>query len=212
MGFSRYEFKLPPQGTLDFVVSEEATFTCDLTSTSDLVNLIKLRSAALILGGIIEDKSLEVFKGIVRRTEAISALGALENGRFSERDLSDWRAGSQVGGTYLDENLLKVAAQIISLRAVTAEMQRQIDAHKRHIEKVFQNQSRLRENIKSLDKMVGSDLMKRYLKDLDLEEDDLIKTRKEIEDTEARKSQLDKELNDLQFSLASNVRNRRTEL
>jgi len=209
MGFSRYEFRLPPQETLDFVVSEEATYTCDLTNNTDLVNLVKLRAPALVGAGVLDDKTLDIFKSIVRRAEALTALSSLEGGRFNEREVVDWRAGSAVGGPFLDLELLKVAGQILALRSESADLQRQIEVHRRHTEKVFQNQNRLRENIKSLDKMTGSDLMKRYLKDLDVEEDDLIRTRKEIEVRENQKMQRDKELADLQFALSGSARNAR---
>jgi len=63
-----------------------------------------------------------------------------------------------------------------------------------------------------LDKMVGSDLMKRYLADLDVEEDDLIKTRKDMEGRENQKQQRDKELSELQFALSGQARNARDAL
>ena len=48
----------------------------------------------------------------------------------------------------------------------------------------FQNQDRLRQNLKSLEKHGNSALVKRYLKDMSCEEDDLIKKRKDIESLE----------------------------
>jgi len=209
MGFSRFEFKLPPLGELEFVVAEEATYTCSLTSNYDLVSLINTRAASLLEAGVTDEKVLGIVRGMIRRTEALSALKNLEDGRFSEREIIDWKAGSSVGGTFLNEELLKQASQILKLKAEIADKQRQIETHKRHIDKVFQNQARLRENIKSLDKMVGSDLMKRYLADLDIEEDDLIKTRKDMEVIENQKLQHEKQLAELQFTLAGHTRNAR---
>jgi len=60
------------------------------------------------------------------------------------------------------------------------EIQRQTTLFNDHIKKIFENQSRLRENIKSLEKILDSDLVRRYLKDLDRQEDDLNNTRKKI--------------------------------
>ena len=48
----------------------------------------------------------------------------------------------------------------------------------------FQNQDRLRQNLKSLEEHGNSALVKRYLKDMSCEEDDLIRKRKEIESLE----------------------------
>ena len=45
---------------------------------------------------------------------------------------------------------------------------------------IFKNQDRLRQNIKSMEKMPSNDLVKRYLSDLNSEETDLINTRQEI--------------------------------
>lgn len=53
-----------------------------------------------------------------------------------------------------------------------------------HISQVFTNQSRLRDNIKSMEKQHTSELVQRYMKDLDGEEDDLISTRKIIKQLE----------------------------
>nr|AAQ16627.1 ubiquitin-like protein Ublp94.4 [Acanthamoeba castellanii] len=205
-GFNRFQFYLPPQGEIEFVVAEEATYTTDLLTTGSLVQFVKQHAPDLLLAVAMEEKTLDIFKGIIIREEAHAALQSLESGRFSDRQVSDWASGSSVGGKLLDEKILTAAQKVLELRAETAEMQRQIDNHKRHIDKVFQNQNRLRENIRSLDKMTNSDLMKRYLNDLNVEEDDLISTRKEIDAIETAKLQRDKELGDRQFALTKLAR------
>jgi len=60
--------------------------------------------------------------------------------------------------------------------------------------------------------MVGSDLMKRYLGDLDKEEDDLIQTRKQMEALEARKLMIDTQAAQEQVALAAEARKRREAL
>lgn len=100
----------------------------------------------------------------------------------------------------------------MALKAESVEFQRQIDAHQTYIRKVFENQNRLRENIKSLDKMVESDLMKRYLKDLNHEEDDLIRTTKKSDTIAAQKIECDKKVTELQFTLTKSARVVREEL
>merc|ERR1711871_369098 len=54
------------------------------------------------------------------------------------------------------------------------------------IEKVFMDQDRLRKNIVAMEKVQsnGDTLIKRYMKDLNSMEDDIIKHRKEINTTE----------------------------
>lgn len=120
--------------------------------------------------------------------------------------MKEWKAGSAVGGMFLDGALLKLADEVIVMRSKDAELDRQVRTHKAHINQVFENQKRLRENIKSLDKMAGSDLVKRYLKDLDVEEDDLKKTRTAIEIAENARLAQSKDLENILFKLKNEAR------
>ena len=63
------------------------------------------------------------------------------------------------------------------------------NSKQKSIEDTFKNQERLRENIRSFEKQANSKLVKRYLSDMDKEEDDLIRQRKEIKKLELSKSQ-----------------------
>jgi len=58
-----------------------------------------------------------------------------------------------------------------------SESKAAIEAQNNLLKKIFENQQRLRDNIKSLQKVPGTELIKRYLKDLDAEEDEIIKVR-----------------------------------
>ena len=60
------------------------------------------------------------------------------------------------------------------------EGQRKKGASEAKIAEAFTNQERLRENIRSMEKVGTNALLTRYLKDLDKEEDDLIQTRRAI--------------------------------
>lgn len=51
---------------------------------------------------------------------------------------------------------------------------------KAHVQAIVESQTRLRENIKALEKMPESPLMTRYMTDLDHEEDELIAARKQL--------------------------------
>lgn len=81
-GFNRYEFCLKPQETLEFVVSEEATYTSELRTNTSLTAFIKQQAPDLMNEGILEGKTLDAFKAIVRRSEALNALRSLEAGRY----------------------------------------------------------------------------------------------------------------------------------
>jgi len=78
------------------------------------------------------------------------------------------------------QEVIKLASQILQARQEVAQDKAEIVGCKTHIDQVFQNQTRLRENIKSMEKQHDSDLVQRYLKDLDREEDSLISTRVKI--------------------------------
>jgi len=200
-GFSRFEFSVHPQSELEFVVAEEATYAVNLRTTSQLLNFLKQTAPTLLEQGVVDEKTLDVIRGIIRRDEAIGALQSLELGQFTHHQLSEWILGASVGGQFLKENVIEAAKKVLVSKEKSDDMQRQIDTYKNHIDKVFQNQNRLRENIKSLEKVTNSELMKRYLNDLNLEEEDLIKARKESDLLQECKRKNDKELSDLQFSL-----------
>jgi methyl-accepting chemotaxis protein len=84
--------------------------------------------------------------------------------------------------------------KVLDIRANIDRLNSSIRVHENHIEKVFLNQNRLRENIRSLEKMSTSDLVSRYLRDLDQQEDDLNKTRASIDELNATSSRLATEL------------------
>jgi len=210
MGFSRYEFKIEPQASLEFIVGEEVTYVTKLTATGDLINLINRRAPALIEQKVLKPETLEILKTVVQRSEADAALVSIEHERFTERDLLHWTTGSSVvpGGPVLEKVVLDKVAEIIEMRASITETRRKIDYNQKLIEKVFTNQGRLRENIKSLEKakVADSNLVKRYLSDLEKEEDDLKKTRAAIETLETERTNLEKSVEEKKKAIVAMVK------
>jgi len=91
---------------------------------------------------------------------------------------------------------------VVPLLALGLKLQERppfIAACNEKITAVFQNQQRIRENIKSLQKLRDSNLVKRYLKDLDKEEDDIISTRAFIKQYESESMQLTTEQQNLKL-------------
>ena len=88
------------------------------------------------------------------------------------------------GGLVAPVHVLLTEAEVLGMkaRARKGEVRRMIDDLGSHSSAIYTSQERLRANIKSLEKMPGSDLMARYMRDLDREEDDLIQTRAKIEE------------------------------
>jgi len=74
------------------------------------------------------------------------------------------------------------------------------------LKKIFENQGRLRDNIKSLEKMPSSDLVKRYLKDMVAQENDLKSTRERIEEFEIEDAKLESQLKLLKFEVIDEAR------
>jgi len=210
MGFSRFEFKLDPQASLEFIVGEEVNYVTKLISTTDLINLINRRAPVLLEQKVMKPETLEILKTVVQRAEADAALIDIERERFTERELLHWTTGSSVvsGGPILEKEVLDKVAEIIQMKATIVETRRKIDNNQKLIEKVFTNQGRLRENIKSLEKakVADSNLVKRYLSDLEKEEDDLKKTRSAIESLEMEKVNLEKSIEQKKRAIVAMVK------
>ena len=90
--------------------------------------------------------------------------------------------------------MLEKCTQLQAVKSRRAEVRRTIDDLNAHTTAIYTSQERLRANIKSLEKMPGSDLMARYMRDLDREEDDLIQTRAKIEEHQSTSNGLLDEL------------------
>jgi len=159
----------------------------------------------------LKQETLDILKQVVKRSEAATALVSIENERFTERDLLHWTNGSSVepGAPVLDKVVLDKVTEIIGMKATIAENKRKIEYNKRLIDKVFTNQGRLRENIKSLERarVANSDLMKRYLSDLEKDEDFLKKTRSTIESIENETVHLEKSIVQKKGAIVALVKN-----
>ena len=62
-------------------------------------------------------------------------------------------------------SLFDKSVAIVDLQGNLREIEKQIKSYESHIKSIFENQERIRQNIKSLEKIEKSDLMTRYLKD-----------------------------------------------
>jgi hypothetical protein len=213
MGFSRYEFvDIPVQGEVSFMVEESATFKQEIVNTADLIQFVSRRASVLLEQTVLDKETLGILKSIISRGQTLTALKIIESSSYTERELLTWKGLFSVDperGTILPKELIELLEKVINLENRTKEINRVIGTHNDHITKIFQNQTRLRENIRSLEKLTQSDLIKRYLKDLDKEEDDLQKTRGQIELLNEEKSRVELELKDLRYKTSSDASKRR---
>ena len=80
---------------------------------------------------------------------------------MSERELFDWREAKALPLAVLDK-----LGGLHGLKAKSLEGQRKAAAANARIAEAFTNQDRLRENIRSMEKVGSNKLTDRYLKDL----------------------------------------------
>jgi len=96
--------------------------------------------------------------------------------------------------------LQKITAQ----KAVVEKLEQEMEDRQKDIERIVDDQGRLRENMKALRGSAEEKaLLQRYTKQLDDQETQIAGLRKKIQDTEAQrdaaKEQLDQMINDLQL-------------
>merc|ERR1712039_127336 len=74
------------------------------------------------------------------------------------------------------------------------ELKRLQEVDSKRVKKIFENQERLRENIKSMEHVRTGSLLDRYMNDMDKEESDLISTRKRMEEADEQMATLSGEM------------------
>merc|ERR1711953_897388 len=193
-GFSRFEYSLAPQRELEFIVTEEVVHTSDLMSDEALQGLLEKEGLALREQGILLEEMVTEIQEMIQRRALKKALTRVINGVADENDLSAW---SKIEGNFM------VPPAVLEPLAKKATINNEIQAHKRllkaqtdTIDKITKTQARLRENIKGLEKVEAGDLLKRYLKDLNEQEDELLKANSSIK-------QLDEQIFAAQASLTT---------
>ncbi|CAF1237980.1 unnamed protein product [Didymodactylos carnosus] len=200
MGFSRFQLSLDPQQEVELIVTENATNTKYVYYLSDLETFLEKQANELQQLNILSKSTLELIQRIVKYKYIDSALDLMINNNeqnISEITVRDWQNKKDL----LPKHFLEQVSTILDIQNRVKDMGQQIDYLNEHIKSIFTNQERLRENIKSLEKMNTSDLLKRYLKDLNIEEDDLAETRAEIKAMENSKNVLIKDLKEKCFNL-----------
>lgn len=91
--------------------------------------------------------------------------------------------------------------ELQSKMAETKENQRKQSADNSRVAKIFENQTRLRENIKSMEHVRTGSLLERYMNDMDKEENDLIQTRQRIEQSEEQHAKLNNDASRLALQI-----------
>merc|ERR1711959_566050 len=95
-----------------------------------------------------------------------------------------------------------VVHQLGRLEAEKKELARKQGLDATRVKKIFENQGRLRENIKSMEYVRTGSLLERYMNDMDKEENDLIETRQRIEEAEEVAAKIQKEAAQLALQIS----------
>jgi hypothetical protein len=202
MGFSRYKFSLNPQQTVEFAVEEEAFEDLILHETKQLEKLLSDQIPELLEKKIVTKQTVEAVQRLVKQKDVQDALQAMVTGDLSQQVVHHW-LDTLVKEGLIPKSLGERAGEIVTQDLKIEDCQGQIRQLNDKVSGIFKNQERLRENIKSLEKMPENELVKRYLRDLNKEEDDLIKTRGIIETLETQRNGMQKILRDQKNSLAN---------
>lgn len=151
-------------------------------------------------GNVLDAASRTALEGLVMHAERSQRLDKVEKGCVTAQELSTWRKQSALPSKVLD-----ALSTLARHEAKRAESARLIAAHQANIESTFNNQHRLRENIKSLEVVGKNALTDRYLADLDKEEDELINTRRTIAALEEEDASTKVEIEETKLALALEV-------
>jgi hypothetical protein len=196
-GWTRYQFSLKPQEEITFTVLEEASHQTTL-SIANLPTFVSKSAPSLVEEKVLKPEMLEMIKQLIQLNELMSALQQIKSERFTERQVILWKESKAV-----NESILSKLSSVLNYQSSLEEMARKTSSYEEYIKQVFQNQARLRENIKSMEKVANSSLVERYLKDLNQEEDNLIKSRQSIENLDKQKREVETALKEVKFAVTS---------
>jgi len=199
--FSRYAVQLEPGEEVTFDVVEVATTSGHLEAGKDIqAQLLSVHPKLKFADGALDDQTRTALKAYVAMVERRNLLQRIKSFDYSERDRSDWREAC-----ILPLSLLDQLDALHALKGQRAEGNRKSASLNAQVDQVFRNQTRLRENIKSLEKVGTNELTKRYLKDLNQEEDSLIQTRRSLAALEESDARIQQETSSLKMAVERSV-------
>jgi len=209
-GWARYCLAVEPESEVVLEVVEEASYQEALRMTdSAIAKFLATRMKSLREQGVLGDdvvKNLEQVQGRLRLSEMLDALTRPSG--ISEEQLLCWAEQLDLAAPGVEAQVRDLLGQVGELQRLEgrkAELTRKQNVDANRVKKIFENQSRLRENIKSMEHVRTGNLLERYMNDMDTEENDLIQTRRRIEEFEEEKANADREITKLvlQVSMAA---------
>jgi len=211
------EVSLEPGQLVEFFVEEEAKYTETISDLHSIRGFLIERCQVLLTSGamskpvheaVVDYEKNELHRAMLNTLNLRSKRGAV-NGSLeplaTKQEMVTW-------SNYRNLNdLIPVFEKIendLSLVEVKQEKTRAIDVLKDIIKTTFENQKRIRENIKSMESVSSEKsekLVARYLNDLNREEDALIQARSDILILEKALLSIEAQRGTLRFELASRI-------
>jgi DNA repair exonuclease SbcCD ATPase subunit len=151
----------------------------------------------LIQSKLIDEKTINLIQKIITHKYVNQVLRHIIDSTITDSQIRSWTSKRDL----IPTSLFDKAVAIVDIQVIIRDIDKQIKSREAHIKSIFENQERIRQNIKSLEKIEKSDLMTRYLKDLNTEEDDLQETRRNIAKLQEQCNQIQRELEEKQASL-----------
>jgi hypothetical protein len=194
-GFSRFKVTVPALGNCEFVVREEAFYEETFSLNSCSISILNDRAVASSgkLDQALRDELLEaVNQDVLKGLFSSIARSQRKGDEGSMKKLAELGASCK-------EAVQKQISQLISeLDTVDAHrenlivLQRQLGVATKEIETVCSNQSRLRDNLERLKEHTSSVVVRRYLEDMNRDEDTICVARKKISELEETEISLKK--------------------
>ena len=197
MGFSRFELKLEPQEEIEFIVDEQAQHSKHIFEATALETFLEKQVPDLLQSKLIDEKTVQLIQKIITHKFVQQVLRHIIDSTITDNQIRTWMPKRDL----IPTSLFDKAVAIVDSQRMLRDIETEIQSHEAHIKSIFENQERIRQNIKSLEKIEKSDLMTRYLKDLNTEEDDLQRTRRSIATLQEQRNKRQRELEEKQASI-----------
>lgn len=187
-GFARYRLVVGSQEEQHVTVRERAVYSRALSS-ADLATFAKSSAVAqLVAAGNVTAEQVATITAMAERSDLAALLHDLKTDSMSTKALAEWptrqRPTSEVLAAYWTKlamgPLATASAALAAARVRRAACQEETKANHAAITTIEQDQARLRENLRSLEKVSGKKLVDRYLLDFDHAEDALRNARERL--------------------------------
>merc|ERR1712232_63817 len=206
-GWSRFCLAVEPEAEVTLTVVEEARYEEMLRmNDDDIETFLSTRATKLFQQKLLDQDTVSALKKAQAQLRLGSLLSKLLRPTgLSEENLISWEEKDwpcEPASAEKDvKQLLKQVRQLQDFEKQKQDLQRKQSVCASRVSKIFENQSRLRENIKSMEHVRTGSLLERYMSDMDKEENELIETRKRSEEADEALASMSQETSKLALQI-----------